>query len=237
MTIANVRFATIFCFSALALASSGVASAQEGHAQPQRCRARVDCAEGFRCLENVCVDHATYESSRPHDTVDADSAFRFYVGAVIGPSIPTTWGNWGEGVQLAVHVGALYERVQFQLEVSPGSTLITNVSSSPLGMFEVAGTIGYLIRISDMVSWLVRIGGGGGAVFGNSFPGCCGNNPGGTAAFAAFRADVFGVAIRPSTHILMELNVPSFRLMIFPGPTDNNAMTMWVTSFAFNYLF
>jgi hypothetical protein len=212
------------------------------HAQERSCGARSDCRDGLRCLENVCVDAETFAASQPRIT-GAEGTQAFF-GVAIGASLPMVWGTFGEASQLAARVGALInEHLQVELEVSPATTVLTGLTSSALGLFEVTASVGYLVRLNDMVSWILRFGGGGGAVFGLP-TNTCGECPTSSAivGFGEVRFDLVGVAIRTSKHLLVELNVPSFRILL---PTSNNnsfefggnVMMMWMTNVAFNYMF
>ena len=232
----------------------------------QVCGSRAECLPGLRCLKNVCVEERAYlwwlaERAQAEDkyapagqsTEDASNdATRVYLGGAIGGMFPVVWANAGgpyggvgEGVQLAFRFGALvYGRIQFQLEVSPVTTVLSSLAQGPIGMFEATGSVAYLIPMSDMVSWVLRMGGGGGALLGGGFS---------TTGFAEFRADVLGVAIRTSEHLLIEFNVPSFRVIVpvgsltslsssTPGlPTgfsvSDGFMLHFVTSMGVTYLF
>ena len=195
------------------------------------CGARTDCHDGLHCVDKVCVDEEAF-LSRSQDGVS--NTTRVYLGGAIGGFLPAYSGEGalGEGVQFAWRFGVLIAgHFQLQLEVSPLSTALFKLAPNPVGVFEVTGTAGYLIPISDMVSWMFRFGGGGGALFSEGNP---------AIAFGEFRADVVGVAIRTSEHLLVEFNGPSFRVM-FPqrsGPLYAESVIMsWVTNVGVSYLF
>lgn len=157
------------------------------------------------------------------------------MGGVVGGLLPVVWSNFGAGAQLAVRGGMLINGFQLQLEVAP-ATVIAGIGRDALALLDVTGSVGYLIPMNEMVSWIVRFGGGGGAVLG--IPSCSTGGPCSTASigFGEFRADVAGVAIRTSKHLMIECNAPSFRVMV----TDQrfgNVMVMWVTNVAINYVF
>ncbi len=211
-----------------------------GHAKEgEACGAHADCKAGLRCSKNACVAEQSFQSEREHEraprvTLGKDQTFG-YAGAAIGFSLPTIWGSGGEGFQLAARLGVVFGPVQLQLEVSPGSTALVNETPNALGLFDAVASIGFYIPLSDMVSWLIRFGGGGGFLFNvNNYYYCttCGL----TAGFGEFRFDVFGVGIRPSKHLLIELNVPSFRITT-NVENSNNMIWMWVTSFGVDYVF
>ncbi len=215
----------------------------------ERCSARSDCSAELRCLRNVCVDEATLEASRPEATV---TGTRGYVGFALGTSLPAVWSSWGESFQLALRVGAIFDgpkrtaherdHIQLQLEVSPAATLLTNIQPSAVGLFDVVGTVAYMVTISDIVSWIFRGGVGGGGIFGSTADAARGLPAQGfLSGFAEFRLDVVSVAIRPSKHVMVELNVPSFRITTTTAPAnefgESAVIWMWVTNAAFNYVF
>jgi hypothetical protein len=232
--------------SAVALvAAPNIAHAQGTVQSGARCEAGADCLVGLRCLANVCVDDATFEAQRPDGPKQraVDEATHGYLGGVVGASLPVVWGSFGESAQLALRAGVLFEghdgHAQLQLEVSPGTTILSNVASQPMGLFDAVGTIGYLAPIGgDVVSWIVRIGGGGGFVFNVVDSGNCSTCP--LVPFGEFRVDVFGAAIRPSRHLLIEVNVPSFRILAItnaPPVPNGSVLLMWVTNVALSYVF
>jgi hypothetical protein len=153
-----------------------------------------------------------------------------YVGVDLGVSLPMVWGGWGEAFQLGFRVGTNIDELQLQLDVSPATTAVTGITSIAFASFEAVGTIGYLLPLNEFTSWVLRLGGGGGA-----FLDAQGLQP---IGFGEFRVDVFGVAIRTSKHLLVECNIPSFRvLFLTPYPGSNGFALMWVTNVALNYVF
>ncbi len=226
-------------FGAIAIATLATPELARAQQQDERggygatCSARADCGEWLRCVRNVCVDVEALKSSRWNDPT-ANEGTHFLLGGALGASLPTIWGSAGEGFEFGMRFGALLNgHVQFELEVEPGT--VVNTTSSVIRMFDVVATAGYLIPMSSMVSWIMRVGGGGGALFGYDA-----SNAGSALAFGQVRLDVVGVAIRTSKHVLFEFNAPSFRINFVQTPATccgNNAMFMWVTNVAFNYIF
>ncbi len=224
-----MRFAVPTAVALLALSPSAFA-------QPTACGARSDCPARLRCLQNVCVDEDTFRAAQPDERRRDKLAFthteptRAFIGFALGGVLPVVWNNVGTGGQFAMRVGVLVEgHAQFELEV--GAAAIGGLAPSAAGSVDVVGMIGYLVPISDTVSWIVRGGGGGGAIFGDDR-----NFSSGVFGFGEFRVDVFGVAIKTSKSVLVEFNAPSFRVMLMNN-TNTNPMLMWVTNVTLNYLF
>lgn len=223
---------------ALVLAA-GPARAQTAGGIGDTCGARADCNEGLRCFKNRCVEGDAFKSAL-RDPYSHDVT-RPYVGVSFGAMLPVIWNNFGEGASVAVSVGALIAgHIQIQLEVSPSSTVLTNLTSEvaangadALALVDAVGMVGYLIPISDMVSWIVRAGVGGGFVYSTQ--------SGLVAGLLEFRLDTLGVAIRTSRHLVVEFNAPSFRVVDVPSGfslvNSSSVMVTWVTTLAFNYVF
>jgi hypothetical protein len=193
------------------------------------CNARSDCG-GQRCLRNTCVDEAAFAADQRREPIGAagDRRVRPFVGGAFGGVLPALWYTAGTGVELAIRGGIQIRNFQFQVEVAP-ATGIFGMAEKGYYVFGAAASVGYLIPISDMVSWVVRLGGGAGALFGtinasdaSSFP------------FGEFRADFVGAAIRTSDHLLVELALPSLRFMSFPSI---NLLLAAVTSVGIDYVF
>jgi hypothetical protein len=210
------------------------------HARAQTCAAHADCQEGLRCLKGACVTEQTFDASRPRDSgLPTHEPLRWYLGAALGGGLPVWMVNYTAGVsaQASIRGGILIDHFQVQVDVSPVSTVVAGLSSTAYPMSELTGTVGYLIPISDMVSWMLRIGGGGGTIFNyqNSPYSYPGSSTYAAAGFVEFRADVVGAAIRTSRHLLVEFNGPSFRVLFLPDPRQS--LIMWVTNVAINYVF
>jgi hypothetical protein len=206
----------------------------EGH-----CDSRADCPTSLygqlHCVHNTCVSEVESVAVKENEET------RGYFGVTLGAMLPTIWNNVGEGAQLSARLGLFTSFLQLQVEVSPGATVLGGLSSQAMGIFEASATIAFLPRISDMVYWLVRFGGGAGAIF--NVHGYSSTSPSTTTtAFGEIRFDLSGVVIRPSRHLYIELDVPSFRVL-FPTSSDidypfhNSPMLTWVTSFTVGYVF
>lgn len=223
---------------ALPIAIALLAMSPSAFAQPKACAARSDCPAPLRCLQNVCVNESTFLAAQPEESRRDKIAFshteptRAFIGWALGGVLPVVWNTVGTGGQFAMRVGVLVEgHGQFELEI--GAAAIGGLTQSAAGSVDVVGMMGYLVPLSDMVSWILRVGGGGGSIFGNdlNFSGTSG-----VFGFGEFRLDVFGVAIKTSKNVLVEFNAPSFRVM-FMTNANNNLMLMWVTTVTLNYLF
>ena len=200
------------------------------------CGASSDCGGGERCVSNVCVPESAYTVPDTSEKTNKQGTNGFF-GVSVGGLLPMVWNNAGEGAQLAFRLGAVVDGIyQFQLEVTPASTVVTNLSSSAMGLADVTGSIGILAPISDMVSWIIRIGGGGGVIFGNN----AFDSPATSLGFGELRFDVAGVSIRTSKHLMVECNAPSVRLL-FPASSNaypfNGVGVMFVTNVTVSYVF
>lgn len=198
------------------------------------CAVHADCAAELHCLKNVCVTDETLVSSRAaarDEQNEDDDHTHFFIGGVVGAALPAIWTSAGEGATLGVHIGVIVQHLfQFELEAAPG--VITGVYSTADATFDVVATAAAFIPVHGMVSWITRVGGGVGVVLGSTGPSNI------VATAGEVRLDFVGVAIRPSRHVLIELNVPSVRVMIMqPNLFPTNVLVSFVTSVAMSYVF
>jgi hypothetical protein len=201
------------------------------------CRSRSDC-DPMRCLRNTCVDQATFLAERAVANMSTlepkpDESARVFFGGAFGAPLPVVWNSQvGVGLQAAARFGVLVSHVQFQLEVSPASTVLFGVNGKngvpdkPMGMFEAAATVAYLVPLNPYASWILRAGGGGGFTFAGVPK---------TTGFGEVRFDVVGVAIRTSEHVLLELNAPSVRVLLPTGGVPTGVL--FVTNVGFAYVY
>jgi hypothetical protein len=170
----------------------------------------------------------TYAAPPPPRAQPVEAPVYFYFGGALGAPLPALWlGGLGEGLRGSLQAGYVFHHLELQLEVSPAATVLFNVSrnGSPLGAFDATVTVGGLVPMNAFTSWILRVGGGGGIAFaGSQFGG---------SPFGELRADVAGVAIRPSDHLRIEFNAPSYRLMFMSGGYGMS----WITSLGVHYVF
>ncbi len=225
---------------ALAVAlASGRAVAQSANVGGS-CQARTDCRTGLLCVHEVCAD----ASALPHAPEgEHGAALRDirYLGGALGASLPAIWGNAGEGFQFAVSVGAIIgDMLQLQLDVSPGTTVFTNIlpNGTAFNAIDATGSVGLLAPLDDFVSWIVRFGGGGGALLGvPTFDQVTQTMRSMTTGFAELRVDLVGVLIRTSKHVLVDIDIPSFRVLFMTSQASTSALFMWVTNVTISYVF
>lgn len=236
-----MRRSLAVALAALSFSFAGTALAQ-GHAKGLSCATRADCGDGLHCLANVCVDAATFEGSRSPERQDNGIDYHAtytYLGGVLGAMLPFwSGGTFGEGAQFAGRFGAVFDEMQLGLEISPMTTVIGGLGPNAFGMLEAVGTIAWVPHISNMVSWIARIGGGGGFLLAQPQVFDAPSQVV-TIGFGEARLDVFGVLIRTSRHLTVEINTPSFRMLFASGlfGSGTTVMMSWVTSFAMNYVF
>jgi hypothetical protein len=225
--------------AALGLAAAP-ARAQRAHAaKGEACAGAADCADGLYCLRYTCVDQGTFDAAQSKHAEQVRRTYG-YAGVALGGGLPTyaSRGVIGESANLAFHVGAVLDDVQLELEVSPMTTVMAGLTGNPIGAGEAVATVAYLPRISDMVSWVLRIGGGVGALLCTSCNDVmsAGLTP---LGFGEARLDVFGVVIRTSAHWMIEINTPSFRVLFLPANRNvlGGYLMTWVTGFGVHYVF
>jgi hypothetical protein len=221
---------------ALASTRAGAQLASVGAA----CQSRAECQPGLRCVHEVCADESALPRAPDDKHADALRDIR-YVGGALGVSLPAIWGTAGEGFQLGVSVGAIIgENLQLQLDVSPATTVFTNIlqSGQAFNAMDATASIGLLAPLNDFVSWIVRFGGGGGALLGiPTFDPVTQTTRSSMTGFAELRADVVGVLIRTSKHLLVDIDIPSFRVLFMTSQASTSALFMWVTNVAVSYVF
>ena len=224
-----MRVATALC---VLLSSAAVLADDEPVGRGGACRARTDCAAGLHCAANKCATEVGFDDVNAGE----NAVTRGFFAVAVGAALPTIWGGGvGEGAQLELRLGLFAGGfTQIQLELSPGTTVLTNVTSQPMGVVEGGASIAFMPQISDMVYWLLRFGGGAGFLF--NVPTYSTFTQNAIATFGEMRLDVFGTVIRPSRHLFIELDVPSFRVLFMTDGSTNVLLT-WITSVTVGYVF
>jgi hypothetical protein len=222
-----MRLAAVLC---VLLSSAAVLADDEPVGRGGACRARSDCAAGLHCAANKCATEVGLDEVNNAE----NAATRGFFAVAVGAALPTIWNSVGEGAQIELRLGLFTGGfTQIQLELSPGTTVLSNVTNQPMGVFEAGASIAFMPQISDMVYWLLRFGGGGGFLF-NAPTYSLGQ--GALAPFGELRMDLFGTVIRPSRHLFIELDVPSFRVL-FVTSAYTNVLLTWITSVTVGYVF
>jgi hypothetical protein len=121
-----------------------------------------------------------------------------------------------------VRGGLLIDRIELGLELSP-FTYLPYTASGADPNFQVNATFGYHIRMSDMLSWPVRVGAG--LVAGNTLMT--------TSPFFQARADLLGLSVNYG-HLLFDMHFPSFR---FVTEFDRAAFLDWLVGGGASYAF
>src|SRR5512135_1367512 len=152
-----------------ALAVSSIAAGAEAqNAAGSACSARSECRGELHCLNNVCVDEPTFRASQPRVEQADKKETIGYIGASLGTSLPALLSNgWGEAFQVGFRLGTIIDDTfQLQLETSPLTTGYLNMAPSAFSSFDVVASVGVLAHLNDFTSWIFRVGGGAGGVFG-----------------------------------------------------------------------
>lgn len=212
----------------LLLSLPGVARAQALGTQDESCRARADCEEGLRCIDQVCVaqesveepsgsagrDRAAEDAEEVSDQEESEaegeggwSDFElqgphFFAGISIGPGAS---GYWPYGGGVAVDAAMIFS---IQLGVLFGRTELS-LEISPMTwvqdfdadpIFSMLVSIGGLVQLGDAdVYWPLRFGLGLSAV-----------NTWNDEVFMQGRLDLIGIVYKWG-HLLFEVDLPSIR--------------------------
>lgn len=211
---------------------SGTAWAGELGAEGESCMARSDCAEGLRCVDQVCSKSCTDTADCPEgtkcsggrcrskkkksddsgDSSAADlSGVHGYVGATIGGGggvVVVSGRGFGGGAgygafQGQLHGGVLIDRLQIHVDFEPFSTLY--FAGGLLAVFHGTVSFGTLLPLGRNVYWPLRVGAGGGVVA-----------SGGAGGIFEARADLLGVGFLIDTGggaVMIDCALPSFRYM------------------------
>jgi hypothetical protein len=170
-----------------------------------------------------------------------DGRFHGYVGAAVAGVLPGIWQSTGVGAEAAVRAGAISDEVQIDVSISPGSSVLANSNGGCCGnvpaivFFRGDVSVAYLIKIAEGVFWPIRAGIGGGAMIGPDVP-CfdCTTIPTITSGFVEAKLDVVGALIRTSKHFMVQMEIPSVRLLVVPQGTS---IIEWNTTLQVAYVF
>jgi hypothetical protein len=204
--------------SSLLLGAPAASTAQALGGEGESCQARSDCAEGLRCLGNVCTAStdaaAGPEPGPPAEPAPAEqtataggwSDFALggahgFVGLALGPALTGDWfyggsPTWHPGMLLALRGGILLDRIELALEFAPVS-LWWSFERDPVLSFNV--TIGGLVELTDHLYWPFRFG-----------LGVTGVNAPHDETYMQARLDLAGIVYQYG-HLLFELDLISVR--------------------------
>ena len=180
---------------------------------------------------------------RADDTADKiDSTFHGYVGAAVAGVLPGIWQSTGVGAEVAVRAGVISDEVQIDFSLSPGSSVLTNANGCCDGsvpsivFFRGDASIAYLVKLAEGIYWPIRAGIGGGAMIAPNVPCFDCNGPISTSTFGFVEAklDVVGALIRTSKHFMVQMEIPSVRLLVVPQGTS---IIEWNTTLEMAYVF
>ena len=180
--------------------------------------------------------------ARADDTAyKPDGKFHGYVGASFAGVLPGVWQSTGVGVEAAIRAGVISDDVQIDFFVSPGGSVLANANSCcgsgtpPIVFFHGGVSAAYLIKLSDIVYWPIRVGVGGGAMVAPDVP-CfdCTTISTVTLGFVEAKLDVAGALIRTSKHFTVQMEIPSVRVLVVPQGTS---LIEWNTTLEMAYVF
>lgn len=247
---APVRWTFGLLTGALLLTMPAISAGQALGGEGESCRARADCEEGLRCIEQVCVapesadeevtadvesaadENADNESSPLDDGAEGDSDWadfelegpHFFAGISIGPGVS---GNWFYGGGVAVEGAMIFS---IQMGVLFGRTELS-IEISPMTwvqdfdadpMFSLLVSVGGLIPLGDAnVYWPLRFGLGLSAV-----------NTWNDEVFMQGRLDLIGIVYRWG-HLLFEVDLPSIR---FHSEFQHLGIWGWMFNLSVSYV-
>jgi hypothetical protein len=195
----------------------------------------------MRCaLALVAVVLLTPAAARADETTYVpDGKFHAYAGANVAGVLPGVWQSTGVGVEAALRAGVISDDIQIDFFASPGSSILANATccgdtAAPLVFFHGGVSAAYLIKLSDLVYWPIRAGIGGGAMLAPVICFDCNSFPTATFGFFEVKLDVIGALIRTSKHFMVQMEIPSVRLLVVPQGTS---IIEWNTTLEVAYVF
>jgi hypothetical protein len=193
-----------------------------------------------RALALVAVVLLAPAAARADDTAYVpDKNFHGYVGANVAGVLPGVWQSTGIGVEAALRAGVISDDIQIDFFLSPGSSILANAtccgeSAQPIAFFHGGVSGAYLIKLSDLVYWPIRAGIGGGVMLAPVICFDCNTLPTATFGFFEVKLDVVGALIRTSKHFMVQMEIPSVRLLVVPQGTS---IIEWNTTLEVAYVF
>ncbi len=167
-----------------------------------------------------------------------DGKFHGYVGANVAGVLPGVWQSTGAGAEVAVRAGVVSDEVQIDFFLSPGSSILANATccgeAQPIVFFHGGVSAAYLIKLSDLVYWPIRAGVGAGAMVAPTICADCNSFPTATFGFVEVKLDVVGALIRTSKHFMVQMEIPSVRLLVVP---EGTSVIEWNTTLEVAYVF
>jgi hypothetical protein len=223
----------------------GSAAAGTPAAIPRVCALTDDCPTGLRCHRGTCLTPETQEQELLAVVESARATrgltgTRPFLGGSLGAFHPGVWGGEANGgVQATFRAGSFFDRIQLQLEFTPGTALLGLFPGyGPIGLVEGTGSVGVFLPISDSVSWVLRGGAGLGLVIDHGYRKPFFDRGDWALGFAELRMDLAGLAIQTSEHFFLEVSAPSYRVYFVPGSARTDQVSMaWITSVGFHYLY
>jgi len=183
-------------------------------------------------MQNICVDLGPVAPEPVPAQKHREPIHGAFVGGSLGIAPLAVWGSAGLGLTSSFRVGLqTRDGWQIALDASPG-TLLFGQGPAALGLFDAVVTGGILVRLDEGLSWIFRLGFGGGVIAGASSPYYAAPPP--PLGFLEARADLFGVALRTGHRTLFEFTGPSARAILFPSSLNHDLLYMLVIGVAFD---
>jgi len=202
----------------------------------ESCRARSDCEEPLRCIEQTCVEPET----TPEPEADAESSeategggtrwldfelggIHPFFGITVAPGMTGYWQNWGNlpvesAFLFALRAGVLFDTTELSVELAP-ATWVWRSGEKPMLTLNVA--IGGLLRLTRNLYWPLRFGLGFAAV----------NTPT-DEVYMQGRLELVGLAYQLG-HVIIEMSLPSIR---FSSEFEHIGIWAWLFNVSFSYV-
>jgi len=213
-----------------------VASVCRSEKEGQTCGATSECGDGLKCIAQVCVtSEAGARKEKDKDRAEEKPEFdRDVAHPYLGLRVVGGGGFYrshrggsnagGGSVLISLVGGVTLGRFVLEAEVTPAGGAFGDWG---YGIFQGNGSVGVLARLGRHVSWPIKVGVGGGFVYGNGSP---------TGVFDA-RADLFGLLIDVPAGpgaVFIELHFPTFR---YYTEFQTWSVFTWLLGFNVGYAF